>query len=72
MTDYEEKYDQARAFLQEWLDQQGHDRCWYYPDLFRKLVGIYEIVPALEPELPPLEEFKKGCERYQREEYEQS
>lgn len=65
----EQKFNEARNVIQEWVDRQGHDRCWYYPDLFRKLAEIFEIKPTKDPQLPPLEEFKKGCERYQDEEY---
>lgn len=69
MPNTEEKYQAAQAVIQEWLDQQGHDRCWYYPDLFRRLAVIFELSMTKDPALPPLDEFKKGCERYQGEEY---
>lgn len=65
----EEKVQKARAVLQEWAGKQGHDRCWYYPDLFIELAKILEVPLSIDPSLPPLEEFKKGCERYQQEEY---
>jgi len=65
----DEKIKEAKKIIQEWVDKQGHDRCWYYPDLFRKLAELFEIQPAKNPALPPLEEFKKGCENYQKEEY---
>ena len=68
-TDVERKYNRARKVIQEWADKQGHDRCWYYPELFRKLVDVFEITPTRDQILPPLEEFQKGCKRYQREEY---
>lgn len=70
MTNLEQKFNEAKSVIQEWVDKQGHDRCWYYPDLFRKLADIFEINCSKDPSLPPLEEFKKGCERYQKEEYE--
>jgi len=67
--DSEEKLKQAKLIIQEWIDKQGHERCWYYPDLFNKLVKIFEIKISKDPSLPPLEEFKKGCEKYQKEEF---
>lgn len=63
------KCDEAAAVLQEWTDKQGHNRCWYYPELFRRLCQIYGVTPSKEPLLPPLEEFKGGCHQYQCEEY---
>ena len=69
MEELERKYNKARGIIQEWIDKQGHDRCWYYPDLFRRLAEIFEVRPSREPNLPPLEDFEKGCKRYQNEEY---
>ncbi len=67
--DYRRKYDEARAALQEWVHQQGHDRCWYYPDIFKRLAEILGVEASKNPALPSLEEFKQGCRRYQEEEY---
>lgn len=58
----------ARDIVKEWVGQQGHDRCWYYPELFRKLAALFGLENA-DRKLPPREEFKEGCHRYQREEY---
>ena len=68
-TDLKRKYSEAKKIVQEWVDKQGHERCWYYPDLFRRLINVFEITPTRDPALPSLEEFQKGCEKYQREEY---
>lgn len=59
----------VKQTIQEWLDKQKHDRCWYYPDLFRKLVDLMELKPTREPCLPPRDEFELGCLRYQEEEF---
>jgi hypothetical protein len=60
---------QVRAVIQSWLDQQGHNRCWYYPELFRQLVQILHLTMTVEPALPPRCEFRAGCQRYEGEEY---
>lgn len=65
----QQKLHQAKQIIQEWVDQQVHDRCWYYPDLFNQLVDLFEIKATKEPKLPLLEEFKEGCCRYQKEEF---
>lgn len=59
----------VRKTVQTWLDKQGHDRCWYYPDLFREIATALELKPTVAPKLPTLEEFREGCRRYQDEEY---
>ncbi|MCC7432794.1 hypothetical protein IT412_04695 [Candidatus Peregrinibacteria bacterium] len=64
-----QKLARTKQILQSWVDQQGHNRCWYYPELFRELVELYDIKVTKEPTLPPLEEFKAGCCRYQKEEF---
>lgn len=64
----EEQNQQIKDVVQDWLDKQGHERCWYYPDLFKKIMDILEIkVP--EPQLPPRQEFEEGCRRFQNQEY---
>lgn len=68
MTDTE-KCEEAKKLLQEWLNKQGHDRCWYYPEIFRPLCALFGVEPPIEPGRVPLEEFKEGCTRYQKEEY---
>ena len=69
MNDLEKTVQEARAVVQKWMDKQGHDRCWYYPDLFRKLAEILGVKPSKDISLPPREEFEEGCRRYQQEEY---
>jgi hypothetical protein len=68
MTDTE-RLAEARWILQGWLDKQGHDRCWYYPDVFNQLAGCLGATPAVGPNLPPRAEFEAGCGRYQAEQY---
>lgn len=60
---------ETRKIIQEWMDKQGHERCWYYPDLFTRLAGLFALTPKVEPGLPPREEFEEGCRRYQKEQF---
>ncbi len=69
MPDFERTYHEARELIQTWTDKQGHDRCWYYPELFERLKKLYDIRPRIDPALPPRAEFEEGCRRYQTEEY---
>jgi hypothetical protein len=61
----------VRRLVQNWLDKQGHDRCWYYPEIFTELARALELqhIVLKPPQLPTLDEFRAGCERFQREEY---
>ena len=63
------KEEQARALLQVWLDKQGHDRCWYYPEIFLELCKLFDVKASLPPSLPTLEEFQEGCKKYQIEQF---
>lgn len=35
------KINEVKTVVQEWLNKQGHDRCWYYPELFFQLADIF-------------------------------
>jgi len=59
----------VREVVQEWLDQQGHNRCWYYPELFNKLANLLNLTSKIDPTLPPRHEFEEGCRKFQNEEY---
>ncbi len=64
-----EKLEQVKQILQQSIEKQGHERCWYHPDLFQKLIDLLEIKTAKNPCLPPRKEFEQGCKRYQEEQY---
>lgn len=51
----EKKYDLIKTIMQEWVDKQGHDQCWYYPEIFGELVEILDIKTSKEPSLPSRE-----------------
>lgn len=58
----------TKQILTEWVQKQGHDRCWYYPELFEQLIQLYSL------EVPPgakisRAEFEAGCKRFQDKEY---
>lgn len=63
------KCDEASKLVQQWLDKQGHERCWYYPDIFRSLAKVFGLTSKLPSNLPPRKEFENGCKKYQQEEY---
>ncbi len=60
---------QVESLVKEWIDKQGHDRCWYYPDIFAKIAEVLGIPAADKPALPSRAEFEMGCARYQQEQY---
>lgn len=59
----------TKAILQDWLDKQGHERCWYYPDLFEALAKLHGVTMKESPSLPARAEFEAGCKKYQEEEF---
>lgn len=62
------KCNKVQKILKEWVKKKSHDKCWYYPELFNKLVQVFDIkVESLE--LPSKEEFDQGCKKYQDEIY---
>ena len=64
-----QKLDRIETLVQSWLDKQGHDRCWYYPEIFREIAIILNLKQAMPSSLPSRCDFIEGCSRYQDEEY---
>lgn len=64
-----EKLQRIEQLVRDWDGKTGHDRCWYYPDLFRQIAGILGLELTTTPELPARAEFEEGCRRYQEQEY---
>lgn len=54
--------------VQDWRDKQGHDKCWYYPEIFEKIISILNL-ENIANTLPTEPEFERGCEKYRREIY---
>jgi hypothetical protein len=64
MTDLE-KLAAIKACIQEWNDKSGHDRCWYYPDIFQKIATIAGVTLSQQAVLPTRKEF----EQYQDDQF---
>ena len=69
MSPEESKLQRVKALVQEWLDQQGHERCWYYPELFNRIAHELGLTSTKAPSLPPQAEFENGCRQYTDEQY---
>jgi hypothetical protein len=65
----QKKVDDITAVLKEWDSKEGHERCWYYPDLFKKIAEILNFQLTKEPILPTRAEFEQGCRKYQGEQF---
>lgn len=64
-----QKLNHIKNLVQEWLNKQSHQRCWYYPEIFNKVAEYLGLKQELPSELPSRCEFEEGCKRYQDEEY---
>ena len=63
------KLTEVGTIVQTWLDKQGHERCWYYPELFSQLAAALGLQATVASALPLQAEFVEGCKRYQAEQY---
>lgn len=68
-TKAECRVERASALLKQWQEKQGHDRCWYYPEIFEQLCELFDVESSAQRGLPPRAEFEEGCRRYQEEQY---
>ncbi len=67
-----EQLEEVKKIVQESIEKQGHERCWYHPDLFQRLIEVLEVKPMGKPSLPPRKEFEQGCKKYQDEQYKET
>lgn len=60
----------ARQVLTGWAGKQGHERCWWHPEILEELCGILGVdVGHTTPLLPSRDEFELGCKRFQDGQY---
>lgn len=45
--------EKIRLIIENWATQQGHDRCWYYPEVFREIAELVGAKISFPPGLPP-------------------
>lgn len=59
----------VRDAVERWAGQQGHNQCWFYPDIFKEIAVIVDARLNAESNLPSLEEFlgRRGCRKYAME-----
>ena len=63
-----EKLEQIRQVILEWDGKKGHDRCWYYPDLFHRIANIAGVELTPKPDISR-QEFEAGCTHFQNQEF---
>lgn len=66
---YKYRCERTEELLKSWVDKQSHNKCWFYPEIFRELCSLHRVYPSLPDLLPSQEEFKEGCDKYRRELY---
>lgn len=60
-----EKCDQVRAEILAWANKQGHDQCWYYPEIFIAIAEILDMSLEIKPKLPPQHVFREHCQQWE-------
>jgi hypothetical protein len=61
--------EQVKDLIEEWDGKQGHDKCHYYPEIFRAVAAAVGAKLRETHDLPPLQEFQVGCRQQQDELY---
>lgn len=59
---------EIERLVRDWRDKQGHQACWYYPEIFREICKVLGVECHLVPSMSR-ECFRAGCERYMDEVY---
>lgn len=65
------KLNKIRSYIEDWISKQDHDKCWYYPEIFKQICEVLEI-PYEKQKLNSItkEEMKRGCDKFIDEEIE--
>jgi len=59
------KLQRIRRHITDWHKLQGHEACWYMPDLFQKIaaeVGLDDL--KFEPPQISRKQFDSGCREF--------
>lgn len=56
----------VRQAVEEWNNKQGHDKCHYYPEIFRKILDLLGIPENKNVELSEAE-FQSGCDIFRKD-----
>lgn len=65
-----EQINQIKTLIKEWLQKHGHDKCWYYPDIFCRIAEIVGVeITEEQLSLPPEDEFEENCHIYRKKLY---
>jgi hypothetical protein len=49
--------------IQEWTDKKGHNKCWYYPEIFKAICAVIGLKDVQIPDITEAE-FRDGCGRF--------
>ena len=63
------KLEAIAGKIREWDRKQGHDRCHYYPELFREIAEIAGVDLTSEPYVPTREQMEEGCRMFVAEQF---
>jgi hypothetical protein len=69
MLTEQEKLQKIREIIQTYDNKRGHDRCWYYPDLFEEIAKVVDVSLNNHPILPDRATFEEGCKKYQDQQF---
>lgn len=56
---------EVKKLVEEFANTQGHNKCWFYPDIFNKLAKLLNI--PIKQAAISRSEFEAGCKQYQDE-----
>jgi hypothetical protein len=63
-----ERCEHVAELVRSWASKQGHDVCWFYPEIFEEIAVALGVV-FVPPNLPPRREFRSGCRIYEEQVY---
>ena len=68
LTKHVQRDMDVECIVRKYAEKINHDSCWYYPELFDELCGLYNIPKPKRPTITE-DEFRAGCDKYRKELY---
>lgn len=63
-----ETCDNLKQAVQAWINKQGHNACWFYPEIFGYIAGTLGLsYPDMH--MPSEQDFQDGCKRFTKQIY---
>jgi|SRR5690606_24869251 len=59
------KVKRIKTLIQEWDNKRGHDKCWYYPEIFEDIAKVVNVPLINNQPCVPRTDFRNNCQIFE-------